>query len=78
MTEFRADATGKAFRVHTELLTYRVPYFRAVYMEPDGHPTSEQLTHPDLDEVAFSLFVRWLYGGLGYLNGPHDFHSMQV
>jgi hypothetical protein len=35
----------------------------------------DTISYPDLDEFAFALFVRWLYGG--QLTGPSDFHSMQ-
>ena len=44
-----------------------------------SHPIPTKLSgpfyFPDLDEYAFALFVRWIYGGK--LHGPHDFHSMQ-
>lgn len=33
------------------------------------------MSFPDLDEFAFALFVRWLYGAM--LNGPSSYHSMQ-
>jgi len=40
------------------------------------HPValSGPLSFPKLDEFAFALFVRWIYGGR--LHGPCDFHSM--
>ena len=39
-----------------------------------SHRLSGPFFFPDLDEFAFALFVRWLYGGT--LHGPTDFHSM--
>ncbi|EKG10246.1 BTB/POZ-like protein [Macrophomina phaseolina MS6] len=54
----------------------RSPYFSELLtMQSPDAPTSAILAFPDLDEFAFALFVRWLYGG--ELRGPTDFHSMQ-
>lgn len=76
VTELLAGHTGKAFKVHTDLLMSRSPYFAELLttQSPDA-PTSPILAFPDLDEFAFALFVRWLYGA--ELRGPTDFHSMQ-
>lgn len=75
MTELRSGQTAKAFYVHTELLISRSPYFRDVLdsQRPGAEPNP--MSFPDLDEFAFALFVRWMYGAM--LNGPSDYHSMQ-
>ncbi|KAH0109142.1 hypothetical protein KCU66_g13098, partial [Aureobasidium melanogenum] len=73
-TVLRAGVTHKAFKVPNHLLTSKVPFFKKL-LSTTPSPTDEQLTFDDLDEFAFALFVRWLYGGK--LQGPHDFHSVQ-
>ncbi|KAK0615443.1 hypothetical protein DIS24_g11801 [Lasiodiplodia hormozganensis] len=74
VTELLAGQTGKSFKVHTDLLKSRSPYFADRFSVPIS-PNSPPLSFPDLDEFAFALFVRWLYGA--DLRGPTDFHSMQ-
>ncbi|KAI5274410.1 hypothetical protein E4T47_02530 [Aureobasidium subglaciale] len=70
----RAGVTHKAFTVPNSLLTAKVPFFDKL-LSTTPSPTAEQLTFDDLNEFAFALFVRWLYGG--QLHGPNDFHSVQ-
>lgn len=76
VTQIRAGQTNKTFNVHTDLLTSRSSYFVELFerTSPDGPPPSD-LAFPELDEFAFALFVRWLYGA--FLAGPSDFHTMQ-
>ncbi|EOD43137.1 putative btb poz-like protein [Neofusicoccum parvum UCRNP2] len=75
ITELLAGQTGKAFKIHTDLLKSRSPYFAGLLSQPTTTPVSHTLAFPDLDEFAMALFVRWLYGAS--LHGPTDFHSMQ-
>ncbi|KAJ9641071.1 hypothetical protein H2201_008006 [Coniosporium apollinis] len=74
LTELRAGQTAKVFKVHTETLKDRCPYFQPL-LTNTPRPSADLLTFPDLDEFAFGLFTRWLYGSM--LAGPSDFHSMQ-
>lgn len=76
MTTLYAGQSNKAFTVHTDLLCQRSPYFRRLLSSSTHkHVPATTLTYPDLDEFAFALFVRWLYGAM--LTGPSDFHTMQ-
>jgi hypothetical protein len=76
MTTLLAGQSGKAFTVHTDLLCQRSPYFKALFSTAGkAKAPSQTLSFPDLDEFAFALFVRWLYGAM--LSGPSDFHTMQ-
>lgn len=75
VTELRSGQTAKPFYVHKELLITRSPYFRDVFASQAPGAELNPLSFPDLDEFAFALFVRWLYGAM--LNGPSDYHSMQ-
>ncbi|KAL1638569.1 hypothetical protein SLS58_008782 [Diplodia intermedia] len=78
VTEILAGYTGKSFKVHTDLLKSRSPYFANLFSAPVPGatvPIASPLSFPDLDEFAFALFVRWLYGA--DLHGPKDFHGMQ-
>lgn len=82
-TEVRAGLTQKSFTVHTNLLVSKSPYF-AELQRPEIVTTTNSFQptarlsgpffFPELDEFAFALFVRWIYGG--QLLGPHDFHTM--
>jgi BTB/POZ domain len=80
MATLLAGQTGKPFVVHTDLLTSRSPYFQALLGDSNANANNkivqrqQTIAYPDLDEFAFALFVRWLYGAL--LTGPTDFHSM--
>jgi len=73
MTTLLAGQSGKAFTVHSDLLCQRSPYFRE--MLNGKKKATDTISFPELDEFAFALFVRWLYGAV--LTGPSDFHSMQ-
>lgn len=73
VTTLSAGNTHKKFEVYTYLLTSKVPYFAKLFAN-SPNPTPEQLTFTDLNEFAFAIFVRWLYGGK--LHGPTDFHSV--
>lgn len=88
ITELLAGQTGKSFKVHTDLLKSRSPYFATLLtpptttsiaqtpLTPPSTPsTSPTFSFPDLDEFAFALWVRWLYGADP--RGPADYHSMQ-
>ncbi|OJD31692.1 btb poz-like protein [Diplodia corticola] len=75
VTEILAGYTGKSFKVHTDLLKSRSPYFADLFSVSIPTGPASALSFPDLDEFAFALFVRWLYGA--DLRGPNDFHSMQ-
>lgn len=91
MTTILAGDSLKPFKILTDLLTSKSPYFREML---GGSPTRRDsitnlptltdessqdsdatLSFPELNEFAFSLFNRWLYGA--QLPGPTDFHSMQ-
>ena len=91
MTTILAGESGKPFKILTDLLTSRSPYFRELF---GGTPTTRRsslvsvsvpsdipeasdatLHFPELNEFAFALFNRWLYGAK--LTGPTDFHTMQ-
>jgi hypothetical protein len=69
-----AGVTHKPFTVPNYLLTSKVPFFNKL-LSATPSATPEQLTFDDVDEFAFALFVRWLYGGR--LQGPTNFHSVQ-
>ncbi|KAK8219009.1 hypothetical protein IWZ01DRAFT_406624, partial [Phyllosticta capitalensis] len=56
-------------------LINRSPYFRSLLANPSSSTPSPKASFPDLDEFAFALFVRWLYGAA--LHGPSDYASMQ-
>lgn len=82
MTEFKIGATSKVFDIHTDLLVSKSPFF-ATMGKPDILTTTNMTTNPQLrgpftyeqlDEFAFTLFVRWMYDGK--LQGPTDFHSL--
>ncbi|KAK7542144.1 uncharacterized protein J3D65DRAFT_664565 [Phyllosticta citribraziliensis] len=75
IVELLAGQTGKPFRVHRDLLINKSPYFRTLLSAPSSSSTSPKASFPDLDEFAFALFVRWLYGAT--LRGPSDYASMQ-
>jgi len=72
MTTLLAGQTGKTFAVHTDLLCQRSAYFRE---KLSNEKALDIISYPELDEFAFALFVRWVYGAM--LSGPNDFHSMQ-
>lgn len=74
VTTVHAGDNSKLFTMHTELLRKRSPYFAELLPITTEPPSMTPLAFPDLDEFAFDLFVRWMYGGL--LHGPSDFHSM--
>ena len=83
VTEIRAGEVQKSFKIHTDLLVAKSPYF-ADMQKPEVTTTTNlqktngrlpgPLSFPKLDEFAFAVFVRWIYGG--HLHGPDDFHSM--
>ncbi|KAF2091910.1 hypothetical protein K490DRAFT_61345 [Saccharata proteae CBS 121410] len=73
LTEVRVGQTAKPFKIHTDLLNARSPQFKQL-LQANGNASSPMLSFPDLDEFAFALFNRWLYGAV--LKGPSDFHSM--
>ncbi|KAK8255536.1 hypothetical protein HDK77DRAFT_37178 [Phyllosticta capitalensis] len=75
IVELLAGQTGKSFKVHRDLLINRSPYFRSLLANPSSSTPSPKASFPDLDEFAFALFVRWLYGAA--LHGPSDYASMQ-
>jgi len=76
VTQVRAGQTNKSFNVHTELLTSRSLYFAELFQRTaPEEPSPLELTFPDVDEFAFALFVRWLYGA--FLAGPSNFNGMQ-
>jgi hypothetical protein len=93
MTTILAGTSGKPFKILTDLLTSRSPYFRELFGVPATRRSSiinapttttapsipeasdATLHFPELNEFAFALFNRWLYGA--QLSGPTDFHSMQ-
>ncbi|KAK7550898.1 hypothetical protein IWX49DRAFT_498606, partial [Phyllosticta citricarpa] len=56
-------------------LINRSSYFRNLLSSTSAAATSPKASFPDLDEFAFALFVRWLYGAS--LRGPSDYASMQ-
>lgn len=71
----------KPFRITTELLVTKCPYFAALQrpevITASNHTPPSRLSgpffFPDLDEFAFALFTRWIYDG--QLHGPRDFHT---
>ncbi|KAK8189573.1 hypothetical protein BKA81DRAFT_410358 [Phyllosticta paracitricarpa] len=75
IVELLAGQTGKCFKVHRDLLINRSSYFRNLLSSTSAAATSPKASFPDLDEFAFALFVRWLYGAS--LRGPSDYASMQ-
>ncbi|TKA73964.1 hypothetical protein B0A49_02900 [Cryomyces minteri] len=73
-TAIHAGLTKKKFDVHTALLASRSPYFKTLF-SASTTSINAPIYFEDLDEFAFALFLRWLYGGK--LMGPSDFHGMQ-
>jgi hypothetical protein len=72
VTHFLVGQSRKIFIVHTELLKKRLMLFEEIFGTP---PLSDDtLLYPDLDELSFALFVRWLYGAT--LAGPTGFHTI--
>lgn len=68
-----AGESHKSFPAHVELLKSKSPYFSRLYAATP-EPSRADCTYTELDEYAFALFVRWLYGGK--LHGPSDFHTL--
>jgi hypothetical protein len=89
MTTILAGESRKPFKILTDLLTSRSPYFRELFGSSTRRgsiintPTSMKmpnasdvtLAFPELNEFAFSLYNLWLYGAK--LSGPSDFHTLQ-
>jgi hypothetical protein len=89
MTTILAGDSGKSFKILTDLLTSRSPYFRELFGTPARRDSATNmpitatmpeasdavLAFPELNEFAFGLFNRWLYGA--QLSGPANFHTMQ-
>lgn len=89
MTTILAGESEKPFKILTELLTSRSSYFRDLLGTPTRRDSAinipmtttmpeasdATLAYPELNEFAFALFNRWLYGA--QLSGPMDFHTMQ-
>jgi hypothetical protein len=75
VTELHVGLTKKEFFVHTDRLTRSSSFFRSVLDSPPKDAKTAPLAFPELDEFAFALFVRWLYGTT--LNGPNNYHTTQ-
>ncbi|KIW07736.1 uncharacterized protein PV09_01666 [Verruconis gallopava] len=89
MTTILAGESGKPFKILTDLLTSRSPYFRELFGTParrhsmTNFPITRELPEasdatlafPELNEFAFALFNMWLYGG--QLSGPSNCHTVQ-
>ncbi|KAI9054889.1 hypothetical protein LZ554_002033 [Drepanopeziza brunnea f. sp. 'monogermtubi'] len=56
-----SGTTAKTFKVHTDLICSKVPFFKAMFKGNFKEAATQTATLPEDDPLAFELFLGWLY-----------------